>query len=393
MVRGGASWSGRERNCAFLNLDGHRFANISGISGLDWLDDGRSLAACDWDQDGDLDLWFKNRTGPQLRFMENTGTSGNFISLRLVGSDCNTDALGARVEVWASGRRLVQTVQAGSGYLAQSSTSLHFGLGTATEIDRIEVQWPGGKTETLPPAAVGYHHRYRQGSGQLESRPAKHQAPINTQRQAASPIPPDPGNGNRIILRQPFPLPENWLGDDIDSYQGFSLVTFWAQWCPICRTELSEFSNHKDRLSQEGIRIVLLNLDATSDQAKARTASQNLDLESDFHSMNQSQSTLISGVLRSALDLYGEIPIPMNLLLDPKGNIVLIYQGPVSIDVLINDRRAANNKTSASPPSGSGRWFSPASRHYLDLVNDLKTAGLLDWARFYLKLDRQAAGR
>jgi len=56
------SWSGRERNCAFLNCGGSRFADVSAISGLDFADDGRALAVVDWDQDGNLDLWFHNRT-------------------------------------------------------------------------------------------------------------------------------------------------------------------------------------------------------------------------------------------------------------------------------------------------------------------------------------------
>ena len=68
LIRSGRSFSGRERNCCFLNLgDGKSFANISAASGLDMIHDGRAVAMSDWDADGDVDLWIASRTGPRVR--------------------------------------------------------------------------------------------------------------------------------------------------------------------------------------------------------------------------------------------------------------------------------------------------------------------------------------
>ena len=53
MIRAGSSWSGHERNCAYLNTGDGNFANISVASGVDFADDGRGLAFGDWDLDGD----------------------------------------------------------------------------------------------------------------------------------------------------------------------------------------------------------------------------------------------------------------------------------------------------------------------------------------------------
>ena len=64
-LRGGRSFSGRERNNCFLNTGGARFADISAVSGFDWPDDGRAIGVVDWDHDGDLDLWLANRSGPR----------------------------------------------------------------------------------------------------------------------------------------------------------------------------------------------------------------------------------------------------------------------------------------------------------------------------------------
>ena len=135
MIWSGSSWSGRERNVGFLNLGDGSFVDISSISGFDFIDDARALAVSDWDLDGDLDVWLRNRTGPQLRFLENTVSDQNFVSLKLNGRISNRDAIGAKVVVTAGDVRLVQEVTAGSGYMAQSSKRLTFGIGKASSID------------------------------------------------------------------------------------------------------------------------------------------------------------------------------------------------------------------------------------------------------------------
>ena len=96
------SFSGRERNVAYLNLAtqepnanaaGERtetqFANVSGAIGIDYPDDGRGLVKVDWDGDGDLDFWISNSSAPRLRFLRNDiPEKQQSISLRLIGSVC-----------------------------------------------------------------------------------------------------------------------------------------------------------------------------------------------------------------------------------------------------------------------------------------------------------------
>ena len=83
----GRSFSGRERNCCFLNTGGKRFATVSAISGFDFIDDGRGIAVTDWDSDGDLDMWISNRNAPRLRLMRNDlVTPNHFLRMRLVGN-------------------------------------------------------------------------------------------------------------------------------------------------------------------------------------------------------------------------------------------------------------------------------------------------------------------
>ena len=180
LLREGRSFSGHERNCVFLNGRGLPFANVSAVSGLDFDDDGRALGVTDWDQDGDLDVWILNRTGPRLRLMRNQtirspGTSeAGFVAFQLQGTVSNRDAVGARVAVETipaapsagASAALMQTLTAGDAYLSQSSKWLHFGLGPASGIRRVTVHWPNGGREDFEGIVPGRRYRLVEGSGQ-----------------------------------------------------------------------------------------------------------------------------------------------------------------------------------------------------------------------------------
>ena len=392
LIWSGSSWSGRERHCSFLNLTDGTFADVSAILGLDFADDGRALAATDWDGDGDLDLWFKNRTGPQLRFMRNDGAAGHFVSLRLTGTKCNRDAIGARVEVRVAGRRIVKTVTAGSGYLAQSSKRLHFGLGQSETIEGVVVRWPDGSIENLPPLEVDQNYDYVQASG--EAKPSATSRVILGR--GNSPALPKLLAAGRTVLREPMPLPPDALGGATSSVGGSTLINFWAQWCANCQVELAEFTKHADQLAAAGLKIVPLCVDPPEDREKARSVAADLKMPYSVRFVDEAGMTLIVSVLKSVLDIHSEMAIPMSLLLDSRGAIRIIYTGPVSVEQLLADRLAlaggsARGQLATSPYPG--RWYAAAKRRYADIVDDLKQAKLLDWARFYLKLDRQSRSR
>ncbi len=98
-VRNGASWSGGERNCCFLNVAGTRFVDVSSLSGINFNDDGRAIAICDWDRDGDQDMWLRNRSAPRIRLMRNNSSGSRSVSIRLQGVKSNRDGIGAVVKL------------------------------------------------------------------------------------------------------------------------------------------------------------------------------------------------------------------------------------------------------------------------------------------------------
>ena len=366
MIRRGRSYSGRERNCCFLNTTTAsadrlttgpvaRFANISATSGIDLPDDGRALVTVDWDHDGDLDVWISNRNAPRLRFFRNDVPSENHhLALRLQGDggSTNRDAIGARVEVVLAGGSssnstppaLIKTLRAGDSFLSQSTKWMHFGLGSAETIELVRVRWPGGKTETFTGLEVDRRYRLVQGSGVVVPAASK------PREIAISPVPvtlPDPDSTARIPLATLLPMADL-------SYQTFSgemrkfptgqgksiLLNLWASWCAPCVGELEELAERKDELRDAGIEVLALavdQLDGSVDTSAARKLAKRLGLP---FTTGQAPIKLVSylqmahdGLITSSQPL----PVPVSFLIDGNGRIAVIYKGRLNIDDLAAD--------------------------------------------------------
>lgn len=123
------------------------------LSGLFAGVDGRSLAVADFNADGRPDFLLAPNNDRPLLFL-NQSTAGAPIAIRLKANPAkpgNPTAIGAQVKVMlADGATQTAEVHAGSGYLSQSSPTLHFGAGTST-LKEIQVRWPDGKTTTHKP--------------------------------------------------------------------------------------------------------------------------------------------------------------------------------------------------------------------------------------------------
>jgi len=77
------------------------------------------------------------------------GSDRHFLRVHLVGKRSNRDGIGARVTVTAGGKQQVRSVRSGSSYCSQDELVLHFGLGNATAVEKLEVRWPAGGTQVL----------------------------------------------------------------------------------------------------------------------------------------------------------------------------------------------------------------------------------------------------
>jgi enediyne biosynthesis protein E4 len=135
----------RERAILYANERG-KFRDISESAGPAVLDahSSRGVAFADYDNDGLVEILINNQNEPPSLLRQTVKPSNHWITLSLEGVRSNRSAIGAQVRVIAGA--LVQTaeVRSGGSYLSQSDLRLHFGLGTESQVDKIEITWPGG---------------------------------------------------------------------------------------------------------------------------------------------------------------------------------------------------------------------------------------------------------
>jgi hypothetical protein len=111
----------------------------------------RSSAIFDVDGDGDLDIVTNELNSEPQVFLSDLADKRKirWLQVRLKGTSSNRDALGAMVKVHAGPRVLTKVMDGTSGYLSHSVLPLYFGLDAAEAVDRIEIRWPSGKTQTV----------------------------------------------------------------------------------------------------------------------------------------------------------------------------------------------------------------------------------------------------
>jgi len=119
---------------------------------------GRGLATGDVDNDGRMDLLLIDSDGTP-RLLRNTHpSSGKWIGFSLTGTRSPRDGTGAVVIVDAGGRRLVRHAHTDGSYLSASDRRVLVGIGTANQVDRVEIRWPSGTIQRLEKPEPGRYY-------------------------------------------------------------------------------------------------------------------------------------------------------------------------------------------------------------------------------------------
>ena len=147
MFRAGSTHA--QRKLLLRNTNGRRFADVGRQAGAGFAQDGvgRTLVAGDFDNDGDVDLLVTNNGGAPDLLRNDGGNRLNAIEVRALTR--GRDAIGARITLASGERMLMREVKSGSSYLGQSDLRVHFGLGSDTTADLVEIHWPSGIVEKL----------------------------------------------------------------------------------------------------------------------------------------------------------------------------------------------------------------------------------------------------
>ncbi len=160
------------RNILLLNRGNGTFEDVSRRcgDGLDPVYSSRGAVFGDLDNDGDIDIVVLNsREKPTI--IRNDQRSGNhWVQITLRGVQSNRDGVGAKIKIVAGGLTQVDEVHSGRGYQSYWGPRLHFGLGRAAVIDRIEIHWPSGKTQVFEHLPVDRFITFTEGENTFLSK-------------------------------------------------------------------------------------------------------------------------------------------------------------------------------------------------------------------------------
>jgi hypothetical protein len=155
----GRSLAGYQQKKVWMNDGAGSFKEVAQVVGVTDIFDGRSIAFADFENRGVLDAVVANQNGPLLYYRNTVTPGNNWIEFDLTGQKANRSAIGAHVTVYWKGHEQAQEVSGGSGFCAQNQRRLHFGLGKADQVEKVEIRWPSGKVQTLTSPALNQNHK------------------------------------------------------------------------------------------------------------------------------------------------------------------------------------------------------------------------------------------
>ncbi len=345
LIRSDHSWSGHERNVLLANNRDGSFSEVSGALAIDFLEDSRSFALADLDGDGRLEIVLKNRNAPQLKILRNAMEHlGNSITFRLRGTKSNRDAIGTAITVQAGDLHQTKYLQAGSGFLAQHSKDLFFGIGQTPADIRATVRWPGGITQQFDHLPSNSQIHLEEGKPTFTATPFTKPAAIYTGLQQTQPSLRPASLPRKTWLLDPVKAP----GFSLQNSQGSTytlaenrgrnlLLHFWSIYSADCMDQLHAFEHSRAALANAQLDVLLIHLDTAHDRDQAQVAIQKERFSLPVLFATEDVGGIYNIVIRYLFDRRNDLEPPATLLLDSHNMIVKVYQGAVQVEELIQD--------------------------------------------------------
>ena len=135
----------KEPDSVFANLDNGKFRDVSAEAGLTEAKAHRGSAYADFDGDGKIDAVVSSLESPVELWHNISPRPNHWLDVKLTGTHCNRDAVGAKLKLGNQWNEMTSAVS----YASSSLDPVHFGLGSASHIDTLEIHWPDGKKTLL----------------------------------------------------------------------------------------------------------------------------------------------------------------------------------------------------------------------------------------------------
>jgi tetratricopeptide (TPR) repeat protein len=347
LIRSDGTWSGFERNVFYANNRDGTFSDVSAAVGLDFVEDGRAFALADFDHDGRLELFLKNRNGPQLRILKNVMKNlAPSIAFRLQGAKCNRDAIGAAVTVHTESGCQTRMLQAGSGFLSQHSKEIFFGLGNVKGPVRASIRWPSGLVQELKELPINHRIWVDEESAPARIEPFK--AQLRSVGQFAISKPPEgvdilPTKAETWLLT-PMSAPDFSLVDfkgqscTLSKFRGSPvLLSFWAMQSGNCEDDLQLLNRVHERWAAQGLRILTVSVEDPANAERVRAWARTRGFSFPILHGSDDVTAIYNLLYRYLFDRHRDLDLPTSFLVDHNGNIVKAYQGPLNAEHVEDD--------------------------------------------------------
>jgi tetratricopeptide (TPR) repeat protein/peroxiredoxin len=401
LIRFDGTWSGYERNVFYANNRDGTFSDVSGVIGLDFIEDGRAFALADFDHDGRLEVFVKNRNAPQLRLAKNViDNLPPSISFCLQGTKSNRDAIGAVITVKTARGSQTCTLQTGSGFLSQHSKDVFFGLGETKGPVHAMIRWPSGLVQDIPNLSVNHRVWVLEGSEPSRVEPFKPNVG------AASPVtPPAPGGESfpsslETWLLAPISAPEFSLPDLSGQIQTLSahrgspfLLTLWTTKSEQCTEHLQRLQKFHGRWAPQGPQLLSVCVDtATSDPPQQghapaetiRAFAHKSELSFPILLATEDMLAIYNLLYRQMFDRHRDLTLPTSFLIDRAGSIVKVYQGVIDPQTMERDSRQIpgtdSERLARALPFPSANFTLGFARNHLAMGAMFFQRGYLDQA-------------
>ena len=140
-----------QRDALFRNDGNGTFTDVSEITGIAALPVrvGRGATFGDYDNDGDVDIFIVNNHAKPTLLRNDGGNRNNWLYVELIGTNANRNAVGAKIQVKTVDRTQIREIYAGDSYMSFNSFTAEFGVGSATQVESLQIIWSNGDTQTL----------------------------------------------------------------------------------------------------------------------------------------------------------------------------------------------------------------------------------------------------
>jgi len=323
------SFSGHETDSVFYNVDGTQFVDISGVSGMDSIADGRGFAYFDYDRDGWQDVVLVNSNAPQLELFRNriggAVKDAGAIHVRLKGGNASPqpaaglaprDGYGAHVLLKVNGKELLRELRCGDGFAVQNSATLLIGIGRAAAAEEVRVRWPSGKISKV-------------GSVPAGATVTVAEVPAGGAPTFVMETLPAAGPSATAAVETPLARIDPALPSDGAKLRVFTMM---ATWCPVCRGELPHLALIKAGLPASDVALYGVPVDGNDTAAMLKEyATKHSPAYQVLADLPELEREKFRAITRSR---FGETPLPSTIVTNAAGDVILVKKGTLDLSAM-----------------------------------------------------------